>query len=92
MEDLNPEMRQKLYPDHGDPELHVVYGKRVFKGSWDFETFTIDHKFDAAKLTAITETWGPEKVLKGFMYEDKQIETEGCNWGNHKQDEVWVDD
>jgi hypothetical protein len=33
MEDLNPEMRQKLYPDHGDPELHVVYGKRVFKGS-----------------------------------------------------------
>lgn len=92
MEDLNPEMRQKLYPDHGDPELHVVYGKRVFKGSWDFETFTIDHKFDAAKLTAITETWAEEKVIAGFMYEDKHIKSEGCTDGIHKWDRAWIED
>jgi hypothetical protein len=64
---------------------------RVFKGSWDFQTFTINHKFDASKLTAITRTWGSEEALKGSMYVDKEIESEGCNSGNHKLDIAWID-
>ena len=91
-ENLSPEMTEKLWPKDGEPELHVVYGQRIFKGNWEFEKFTIDHKFDAAKLTVLTETWAEEKVIAGFMYEDKHIKSEGCTDGDHKWDRAWIDD
>lgn len=92
MNDLDDETFQKIRQDEGDAEKYVVYAMRVFKGSQDFQTFTIDHKFDASKLTAITETWGSEEAIKGFMYDGKEIESEGCNSGNHKLDIAWIDD
>ena len=91
-ENLSPEMTEKFWPKDGEPELHVVYGQRIFKGNWEFEKFTIDHKFDAAKLIVLTETWAEEKVITGFMYEDKHIKTEGCTDGDHKWDRAWIDD
>ena len=91
-ENLSPEMTEKFWPKDGEPELHVVYGQRIFKGNWEFEKFTIDHKFDAAKLTVLTETWAEEKVITGFMYEDKHIKSEGCTDGIHKWDRAWIDD
>jgi len=92
MNDLDDETLQKITPDEGDAEECVVYGMRVLKDSWGFRTFTTDHKFDASKLTAITETWGSEEALKGFMYDGKEIESEGCISGDHKFDTAWIDD
>ena len=33
-----------------------------------------------------------EKVITGFMYEDKHIKSEGCTDGDHKWDRAWIDD
>ena len=32
-ENLSPEMTEKFWPKDGEPELHVVYGQRIFKGN-----------------------------------------------------------
>ena len=92
MKDLDDETMQKLSFNDGNKEECLVYGKRVYKGSWHFGTFTIDHKFDASKLTAITEVWGEESVLNGFIYDGEDIENEGCNSGDHKFDVAFFDD
>ena len=85
-------MTEKFWPKDGEPEFHLVYAQRIFKGNWEFEKFTIDHKFNAAKLIVLTETWAEEKVITGFMYEDKHIKSEGCTDGDHKWDRAWIED
>jgi len=40
----------------------------------------------------LTETWAEEKVITGFMYEDKHIKSEGCTDGIHKWDRAWIED
>ena len=88
---VSTDLDRQLWPEDDDPEFQVVFGQRLFKGGWDFQ-LTTNRKFDPSKLTAITVTWGPEKVLTGFMYDGTEIKNNDGDDRNHKWDRAWIDD
>ena len=88
---VSTDLDRQLWPEDDDPEFQVVFGQRLFKGGWDFQ-LTTNRNFDPSKLTAITVTWGPEKVLTGFMYDGTEIKNNDGDDRNHKWDRAWIDD